>query len=518
MRVSTERQVIAGYSLPEQRLAIEAECKRRGWVLLGIRADEGVSGKKGADRKEWEALLDACRVGAVDAVVVTKIDRFSRSAADMIARTDELTDLGVTFVSIAESMDLSTPAGRFMRTIYAGVAENERETLAARSAMGLRGKARAGLWPGGEPPLGYRVQGKRLELDPDEIATLRRMARLVVEDGCTTGQVAAILEAEGVRGRKGGRMTHQNIRRMLSSPALRGEVAYGKLPEARRGGQGTTRTDAKGRAVWGEPVVWQLEESPLTGGEFEALQRVLASFSHGPKADSAPFPLTGMMLCSCGAPFGGTNNHGYRRYRCRDSRWFADGRARCAMPMLKAGETEDRVWKRLYPVLASPSKLQRAVRTALAEAGTSAKSVATDLQRAEAALARAREGVTETITAAIRAGAAPDLVEAAVRAASSEAELLAKRAERLRTLAATEPQAPDGHLAALCRAAAEFAGRKPEPARLRQVLSLVGARVEVKELSKASALDVSAAVDPTALALVVGGAVTLGDAAPRCAR
>lgn len=515
IRVSTDRQVREGYSLPEQRLAIEAECARRGWALLAVRADEGISGKKGADRERWDSVLEDCRAGRADAVVVTKIDRFSRSASDMIARTDELIELGVTFVSIAEAMDLSTPAGRFMRTVYAGVAEQERETLAARSATGLRGKARAGLWPTGETPLGYRVgQDGRLALDADEAALLRRMARLVVEEGMTTGQVAGLLAAEGVRGRNGGRMTHQNIRRMLTSPALRGEVAFGKTPTPGRQGGRTTRVDGRGVPVWGEPVVWHLEESPLTGGEFEALQRALAATAHGPKRDHSAYALSALMTCVCGAPFGGFTSKGRRRYRCRDSRWQADGRERCTMPTLPADETEERVWKALYPVLSSPSKLQRAVRTALAEAGTSAETVREDLAAAEKALLRAREGVTETITAAIRAGAAPDLVEAAVAAANSEAQLLARRVDRLRSMAAAEAASPDGHLQAVCKAAAVFAGRRPEPERLRRVLALVGARVGVEGLEREPTLSVTAAVDPAALAVVVGGVVAPGCAAP----
>lgn len=507
-RVSTEKQATEGYSLPEQRLAIEAECARRGWVLLGIRADEGVSGKRGADRVEWRKVLDDCRSGAADAVIVTKIDRFSRSASDMIARTDELIDLGVAFVSIGEAMDLSTPAGRFMRTIYAGVAEQERETLAARSAMGLRGKARAGLWPGGPAPFGYRVNEGRLEVEPAEAALLRRIARMAVDDGMTTGEIARVLSAEGVTGRNGGEMHHQAVRRLLTSTALVGEAAFGKVPASGKSHVHGTRTNGKGVPVWGGEIRLRVDEPVLTPGDFEALQRALGSRAHGPRRQYRTFALTGMLRCVCGSPMQGATIQGVPRYRCREARWHANlDRVKCAMPVLDAATLEQRVWDKLWPVLGNPSLLQRAVKAALAEAGTSAQTAAEDLAAARSALENATDSLSRGLTAAIRAGAPPEVIEETVRTANADQAALADRVARLERIVANGGAPADQHLAALCKAARAMAGKAPTPKRLREVLALVGGSAVVGEMTKQPSLRVTAEVDAAALARVVGESV-----------
>jgi len=155
-RVSTNEQVL-GTSLDTQR----ERCARRiemepEWEPVGEFVDEGESGAK-ANRPELDRLVALCQAGAVDVVVVAKLDRLGRSMrhlSDLIGRLD---DWKVQLVSVAESFDSGTPSGRLQRSMLGSFAEFEREQIIERTSAGLRATARAGNWPGGPPPYGYRL-------------------------------------------------------------------------------------------------------------------------------------------------------------------------------------------------------------------------------------------------------------------------------------------------------------------------------------------------------------------------
>ena len=121
--------------------------------------DGGESGAKAA-RPALYRLLAACRRGEVDAVVVAKLDRFGRSNRHLAALLGELDDEAIAFVSVAESVDSSTPSGRFLRTLLSGAAEFERDMILERTAAGLRSKAEAGGWPGGPVLYGFELLDK----------------------------------------------------------------------------------------------------------------------------------------------------------------------------------------------------------------------------------------------------------------------------------------------------------------------------------------------------------------------
>ena len=113
-RVSTEQQ-IDGTSLDAQVERCQARVVAEGWTLAGTFVDAGVSGAK-ASRPELDRLMNMVRHKEIDAIVVTRLDRFGRSQRHLSATLGELDDHGVRLVSLAESFDSGTPAGRMMRT------------------------------------------------------------------------------------------------------------------------------------------------------------------------------------------------------------------------------------------------------------------------------------------------------------------------------------------------------------------------------------------------------------------
>jgi len=135
-RVSTADQ----QTIPEQVRQLEELAKRRGWKIVRTVREVASGAAKRAKRDE---LLDAARRREFDAILVWKLDRWGRSVADLVATINELTSLGVAFVSFTEALDLSTPSGRALAGMLAVFAEFERDLIRERVRAGLeRGTTR----------------------------------------------------------------------------------------------------------------------------------------------------------------------------------------------------------------------------------------------------------------------------------------------------------------------------------------------------------------------------------------
>jgi DNA invertase Pin-like site-specific DNA recombinase len=131
LRVSTDDQ-----TTENQRRTIEDRYKISKWFV-----EDGVSGTvPAAQRPAMAALLTYVREG--DTVVVVAIDRLGRNTIDVLTTVEALRQKQVSLVAMREGFDLATPAGKFMFTMLAAVAELERENLKARQMAGIE-RARA---------------------------------------------------------------------------------------------------------------------------------------------------------------------------------------------------------------------------------------------------------------------------------------------------------------------------------------------------------------------------------------
>jgi DNA invertase Pin-like site-specific DNA recombinase len=129
-RVSSNDQ----HTLPMQIRALREYAARRGWTIAMQIREVG----SGADeRRARERLMEAARRREIDGVLVWRLDRWGRSVTDLLATLQELEHLGVGFVSLTETLDLTTPAGRAMAGLLAIFAEFEREILRERTKAGL---------------------------------------------------------------------------------------------------------------------------------------------------------------------------------------------------------------------------------------------------------------------------------------------------------------------------------------------------------------------------------------------
>src|ERR1017187_7008060 len=129
---------------PEMQLAeLREYASRRGWEIMGEYVDEGVSGSK-ESRPELNRLMADAHRRQLDIVLVWKIDRFGRSLRHLVNALADLDSYGVTFASLKDSLDLSTPSGRLMFQIIGAMAEFERALIQERVKAGLQNARRNG--------------------------------------------------------------------------------------------------------------------------------------------------------------------------------------------------------------------------------------------------------------------------------------------------------------------------------------------------------------------------------------
>ena len=172
-RVSTTNH---GQDVSMQTRELRDYCERRGWAVAGEYVDAGISGAKDR-RPELDRLMADAHKRRFDAVAVWKFDRFARSVSHLLRALDTFRVLGIEFVSLSESLDTATPAGRMVFTVLGAVAELERSLIAERVRAGLR-NARA---------KGAKLGRPRVPVNAARIAHLRALGRSWREISQETG-------------------------------------------------------------------------------------------------------------------------------------------------------------------------------------------------------------------------------------------------------------------------------------------------------------------------------------------
>jgi len=205
VRVSTDEQVREGVSIAAQRKRIEAYAIAKGLELVDLLMDEGLSGKN-LNRPALQKLLTSCRTRTVDHVIVWKLDRLTRRTKHLLNLVEDVfLAKNIELHSVSESLDTSTPHGRFVLTLFGGLAQMERELIGERTKSALEYKRQLGQ-PTSHAPLGFRANGKKLRMVPvpEELDTVRRILDLWSR-GVSLRAMARSLNADSVPTKRGGR-------------------------------------------------------------------------------------------------------------------------------------------------------------------------------------------------------------------------------------------------------------------------------------------------------------------------
>ena len=238
LRVSTEMQV-DGYSLEAQKNCLKKFAEREELVIAGVYEDAGKSGKSIEGRPAFRRMLSDIESGAgIDYVMVYKLSRFGRNAADILNSLELLQTYDVNLICIEEAIDSSQTSGKLLISVLSAVAEIERENILEQTMNGRREKARQGKWNGGPAPYGYMIKDEILSINEEEAEIVRTIYDKYVNTRLGYSGIAKYFNLQGIRKtpRKESDIEEFSahfIQLLIDNPVYCGKIAYGRRSKER---------------------------------------------------------------------------------------------------------------------------------------------------------------------------------------------------------------------------------------------------------------------------------------------
>ena len=315
-RVSTEMQV-DGFSLDGQITSLKRFADREEMIVIDTYEDAGKSGKSIEGRPAFKKMLSDIENGLqIDYILVYKLSRFGRNAADILNSLEFIQSYGINLICIEEGIDSSQASGKLLISVLSAVAEIERENIIEQTMNGRKEKARQGGWNGGFAPYGYYLKDKQLFIQTEEAETIRIIYDKFANTSMGYGGVAQYLNLQGIKKiqRQNGKLSEWSghfVRLILDNPVYLGKIAFGRRAKEKIKG-----TKNQYRQAWQDEYI-------LADGQHEAIinedlwnkvreKRIETGIKQPSKVgrDRAHL-LTGLLKCPvCGGPMY-TNKHAW---------------------------------------------------------------------------------------------------------------------------------------------------------------------------------------------------------------
>ena len=305
-RVSTEMQV-DGFSLAGQKTCLTNFVQREQMKIVGEYEDAGKSGKSIEGRPAFKRMLNDIRNGlAVDYVIVYKLSRFGRNAADVLNSLEVIQDYGVNLICTDEGIDSSQASGRLLISVLSAVAQIERENILEQTMNGRREKARQGLWNGGQAPFGYKLVDGKLEINEEEAKIVKKIYERYVTSSISMRSLAIELNRLGATRKERGNILgdfwgESSVRRILNNPIYIGKIEWGHRQNQKvKGSKEMKRVYTNDNVIISKGAQKPIIDEETFNKALAKREAVAMSF-RGVKKNKLIHPLSGILFCPiCG--------------------------------------------------------------------------------------------------------------------------------------------------------------------------------------------------------------------------
>jgi DNA invertase Pin-like site-specific DNA recombinase/DNA-binding CsgD family transcriptional regulator len=190
--LDAQREACAAYILSQHH---------EGWEAMTINYDDGGFSGGNMRRPALKRLLTDITAGLIDTVLVYKVDRLTRSLADFSKLVEHFDKHSVGFLAVSQPFNTTSSIGRLTLNVLLSFAQFEREVTGERIRDKIAASKRRGIWMGGNVPLGYEAQGRKLVVNPEEAALVVKIFEMYLELDCIT-KLRKYLEQAGHRTKK----------------------------------------------------------------------------------------------------------------------------------------------------------------------------------------------------------------------------------------------------------------------------------------------------------------------------
>lgn len=169
------------------------------WELTDIYADQGITGTSIDKRDDFLRMMEDCRKGRIDRILVKSSSRFARNAKESLEAVRELAALDVSVCFEEQNIDTAQVSGEVLIAIFAALAQRESEAISKRRRWSYQVQMKKGQFNTCQAPIGYRLDGRELEVIPEEAKVVQRIFREYLS-GRNSRELARMLNEENVLG------------------------------------------------------------------------------------------------------------------------------------------------------------------------------------------------------------------------------------------------------------------------------------------------------------------------------
>jgi site-specific DNA recombinase len=220
IRVSTDDQA-KGESPKTHKARAKMYAEIKNWTVLEMYDLSGVSGKSIIDHPECKRMLSDVSTGKIEALIFSKLARLARNTRELLEISDHFQQHDASLVSLGESIDTSSPAGRLLFTVIGALGEWEREEISARVSASVVTRATQGKCTGGVGPFGYVWKDNLLIVNSDEASVIKEVFSTFIETD-NMALTARMMNERGYRTKEGAEFKNTTIKRILTNPTYKG--------------------------------------------------------------------------------------------------------------------------------------------------------------------------------------------------------------------------------------------------------------------------------------------------------